>query len=750
MLNIINSIQKLTILLLIFLSLSITNSNSQSLNKNVYCLGTNYSNFNFNNKKNISFIKIDVQNKEKWFRNSLKALSSKSFNDSISKKRKKRFKASIIVYFKNGQSCKFRGKVRLHGDLKDHLKFKEGNFLSSLDVKISNGHINSIRDFKLYLPRTRFGVNEILITELFKELDVLAPETFLIDAEINGLKSYYLFQEKVSKEMIEKNLKREGPIFEGLEDSANSNAIITRIFLTRMINSRWILKNESNREFTLNNFNKLNMSYLAGENSFDRRFFIDHKFLYQNLEKFKIYEPILYAIGYPHGLGKNNRKFFFNILSGEFEPIYYDGDIKQINDFKLKIDSDVLKLTYPFIIDNSLFALQKIEEINYQNFYKKNKEKFVGLSEGDIYNFFENIKYNLKYLSKVEHKKIDREKLSLIDTFSKINKKEKLITTLKDKNLINVCDNLFISCNHEIISEDFLLKLISGTAKKDTEVYYLFSHYDKIKSDLENNEFIENFYKTNPIKKDIEITKIDGFNIISNQDIIIKINKEEKKIELNQITNMGRVIFEGDKIEEWSISFKGNKNFDDSKTILNLSNRLLTGCITFYDIQIQNLNVFIDGSVCEDALNVVTSHGNFDKIEILNSSSDALDFDFSSIEINDLKVERAINDCADFSAGNYEINFFNLLSCGDKAISVGEKSILKTTSGKIDNSTYGIVSKDSSIVNVSDVVLENIKICFAAYNKKEEFSGGLLSITNSYCNNYTIKEQIDKFSKIKS
>ena len=28
--------------------------------------------------------------------------------------------------------------------------------------------------------------------------------------------------------------------------------------------------------------------------------------------------------------------FFYNILSGEFEPIYYDGDIKKITDFKYK------------------------------------------------------------------------------------------------------------------------------------------------------------------------------------------------------------------------------------------------------------------------------------------------------------------------------------------------------------------------------------------------------------------------------
>ena len=91
------------------------------------------------------------------------------------------------------------------------------------------------------------------------------------------------------------------------------------------------------------------------------------------MEKFKIFEPILYSIVYPHGLGKNNRKFFFNILSGELEPIYYDGDIKKITNFKYNKDSEISKLIHPFIINNSQFALKKLKEINTKNFYKKIK-----------------------------------------------------------------------------------------------------------------------------------------------------------------------------------------------------------------------------------------------------------------------------------------------------------------------------------------------------------------------------------------
>ena len=41
--------------------------------------------------------------------------------------------------------------------------------------------------------------------------------------------------------------------------------------------------------------------------------------------------------------------------------------------------------------------------------------------------------------------------------------------------------------------------------------------------------------------------------------------------------------------------------------------------------------------------------------------------------------------------------------------------------GIINDSTYGIVSKDSSITDITNVQLNDIDICYAAYNKKGIF-----------------------------
>ena len=40
-------------------------------------------------------------------------------------------------------------EARAHGDLKDHIYFKDGKVYQSLDVQLLNGHINNITKFKL-------------------------------------------------------------------------------------------------------------------------------------------------------------------------------------------------------------------------------------------------------------------------------------------------------------------------------------------------------------------------------------------------------------------------------------------------------------------------------------------------------------------------------------------------------------------------------------------------------------------------
>ena len=175
----------------------------------------------------------------------------------------------------------------------------------------------------------------------------------------------------------------------------------------------------------------------------------------------------------------------------------------------------------------------------------------------------------------------------------------------------------------------------------------------------------------------------------------------------------------------------------------------LTGCLTILDSEINQLNFEASNFNCEDTLNFIRSHGSINSIFINNSISDALDSDFSKLDIKNINVDRAGNDCSDFSFGNYKIILAEMKNCGDKATSVGEKSKMEIENIVISNSFTGIASKDSSETSVINSKINDVKVCYASYKKKQEFSGGNIYIDNSECSNYNYLTKVDNFSSVK-
>ena len=145
---------------------------------------------------------------------------------------------------------------------------------------------------------------------------------------------------------------------------------------------------------------------------------------------------------------------------------------------------------------------------------------------------------------------------------------------------------------------------------------------------------------------------------------------------------------------------------------------------------------------------MVNVKGKIKNIYINNSYSDALDIDFSTIDIENIVIKNSKNDCVDVSAGSYNFNFLDLDICGDKGLSIGEKSKIDIRNIDVNNSELGIASKDGSIANIFKVNIKNVDICLGSYNKKQEFSGGYVKIKEFNCNNFSKKDILDSQSKI--
>jgi len=163
-----------------------------------------------------------------------------------------------------------------------------------------------------------------------------------------------------------------------------------------------------------------------------------------------------------------------------------------------------------------------------------------------------------------------------------------------------------------------------------------------------------------------------------------------------------------------------NVNFDNflpiSDGVLNL-----TGGITFYnsDVELDNVNIF--NAKSEDALNIVKSNFLINDINIVESISDAVDFDFSTGVINGGNISNIKGDALDFSGSKVIVKNINIKSVGDKAISAGEASNIGIYDSYFNKVLVGIASKDGSSVLSENNVMDDVSFAKAMTYQKKNF-----------------------------
>ena len=231
-------------------------------------------------------------------------------------------------------------------------------------------------------------------------------------------------------------------------------------------------------------------------------------------------------------------------------------------------------------------------------------------------------------------------------------------------------------------------------------------------------------------------------------DISLDINHRNKEIKIFQKNKEDWILFNKAILDGWTILFKGiNQTENESILHERINEYGFTGCLNFYDTKFKNTSIKIESSFCEDGLNIIRSKGKLSNIIVTHARSDAVDLDFSEIEIESLTVLKAKNDCLDVSGGKYIIQNFDGSECGDKGISVGEKSMFNLKNFYLKNSNIAISSKDSSDTKIDNTKIDNVEICYEVKQKKQEFDGAKLLIKeeNSNCNE---KISIDPTSEL--
>lgn len=162
----------------------------------------------------------------------------------------------------------------------------------------------------------------------------------------------------------------------------------------------------------------------------------------------------------------------------------------------------------------------------------------------------------------------------------------------------------------------------------------------------------------------------------------------------------------------------------------------LTGGVNFYEADIQMKEVILSGNRSEDAINIVRSKFELDSVSIENTASDAFDSDFSNGVVRGGMYENigqasGGGDGIDVSGSDVTVTGTVFKNISDKALSVGEKSIMIANNISIDQVGVGAVSKDGSHLTLTDAKISFAQIAgLMTYIKKPEYGAGTLVAKN--------------------
>ena len=651
----------------------------------------------------------------------------------------------------------FSADIRLKGDRKAHFVDKEK---SSYKLELDrNQYIFGIKKFSIQKPRLRNYIHEWIFHELSKDEGIIKIKYDFIDLSINGDdKGLYVIEEGFGKELIERNKRRNGPIFGVDEDINLGKQVIDNKPIFEIYNKKYWRKPENNLV--------ANIASQKLHDFFDNKINIEEVF---DLEKWAAYFAIVDLTSTYHGAFLKSVKLYYNPLNGLFEPIPFDGHRLKPNyhKYNLNYDNRILidivqnpigaevagfawlknffykdeKLNQKFYnlyssylnkvssekyIDNFLSKnLDKIEEINshiYADyfFYDNSRNFGVGLYYflvSDFKHHAQNIRNKLKMSNSVQLLKINDDEYLFKPSYKNYNQiiAKKLLCNKGENELnleINQDLNNFkdtslyfnnvntdgLKCNSIVLFDKFSNKKIS------LKVDHLNSEFSyknfKNKYSKTFRDFFDEKDKKLTLKDDIvEINKSifipKGYNVI--------INPGQKLILTNKafiISNSHWTI--GGKSKPVVISGKkdnlgGGILIGDTKKLSKIENTKFS-YLNGYDLE-KNFEYIILGSINFHQTKVKIDNVIFENI----FSEDAINIFRSEFDIYDAQYTNISSDAIDIDFSDGNIDKANFVDIKNDAIDFSGSNV-NIDNTFFDNVNDKIISAgENSNININKV-----------------------------------------------
>jgi len=170
------------------------------------------------------------------------------------------------------------------------------------------------------------------------------------------------------------------------------------------------------------------------------------------------------------------------------------------------------------------------------------------------------------------------------------------------------------------------------------------------------------------------------------------------------------------------------KNVGDGGEVVDCDGRRYTGGVSFFDSNVRLDNVRIENARVEDAVHFLRCEAHVTNLTIEDSMSDAIDADFSVLNLSKTTIRHSGGDSVDVSGSLLKIDGARISSNADKNISAGENSVVHIHNAELSDATYGVAAKDGSSVRLNDSTIERNRYGISSYSKKPVFGAPTVSI----------------------
>ena len=315
------------------------------------------------------------------------------YNLELQRKNKLEYLNEDVNKFSEGilhfDKKKYDIKLRVKGDRVLHWYNKEQTSYR-IDIR-GDDRIWGLEEFSVQKPITRNYIYEYIFHKFLENNKLIPLKYFFVNLSVNDTKQgIYAVEEGFSKELIERNKRRNGPIF-GLEETLGLN--YPDVAYDIYSENYWLTNNPELVDSALLKLEKLKNNQVGVDQIFD-------------LDMWATYFASIDVTANFHGSIPRSVKLYYNPINAKFEPIGFDGHYNSnlFQDFLILDFLDKNNQNCSYICSEREWYLKFLNNKNFKKLYLEKLKKFSSYiyleefynSNSDMINF-----YNDQFLSEV-------------------------------------------------------------------------------------------------------------------------------------------------------------------------------------------------------------------------------------------------------------------------------------------------------------------------------------------------------------